>query len=123
MVRGVEIRNPLDVLCVTDLACDEPLISFEEVEIALRRQLGRDEEGGENGGGCTVKSGGPKANVGAAMSVYEAVDASKAEEVIINVGGGDRLRGTEDEAEIDDRVVLGVAFSESEYDIGSEWAT
>ena len=29
-------------------------------------------------------------------------------EFIVNVGGGDRLRETEDDADIDDRVVLGV---------------
>ena len=83
-------------------------------------------EGGEDGGGCTVESDGPVVDIDAAMSVYGAVDALKAEEVIVNIGGGDGLRETEDDTDIDDRVVLGVdnmACSGSEYDIGSEWTT
>lgn len=90
----------------------------------MRRQLDRDSEGGEDGGGCTVESDGPVADVDAAMSVYAAVYALKIEEVIVNVGG--RLRETEDNVDIDDRVVLGVdnvACSGSECDIGSEWST
>ena len=92
----------------------------------MRRQLGRDSEGGENGGGCTVESDGHMADVEAAMSVYGTVDALTTEEVIVNVGGGGGLKETEDDADIDDRVVLGVdnvACSGSKYDIGSEWTT
>ena len=58
----------------------------------MRRQLGDDSEGGEDGGDCAVESDGPVADVDAEMSVYAAVDALKAEEFIVNVGGGDRLR-------------------------------
>jgi len=66
------------------------------------------------------------ADVEAAMSVYGTVDALTTEEVIVNVGGGGGLKETEDDADIDDRVVLGVdnvACSGSKYDIGSEWTT
>jgi len=50
------------------------------------------------------------ADIDAAMSVYGAVDVFKVEEVIVNVGGGDRLRETEDDADIDDRGSVSITW-------------